>query len=172
MIAQEEVKLMAESFITAELLKQLERLPLEFQKKVLEFAIVLNATMPKGKPGKDLLKFSGTIDPESLKAMEEVVEYGCERVGRSHMKTVELKLNVPEEILYTLNENEHGFIKQMKFYTALELFRNHKLSMGKAAELADMAKVDFMMEAGKHGIALIDYEIEDFTEEVERIMKQ
>jgi predicted HTH domain antitoxin len=83
------------------------------------------------------------------------------------MKTVELKLNVPEEILYTLNETQDDFIKRMKFYTALELFKVHKLSMGKAAELAEMDKVDFMLEAGKCGVAVIDYETEDFNEELE-----
>ena len=88
------------------------------------------------------------------------------------MKTIELKLSVPEEILYTLNENRNGFIKQMKFYTALELFRIHKLSMGKAAELAEMNKVEFMLEAGKCGVAVIDYETEDFNEELERIKRQ
>lgn len=88
------------------------------------------------------------------------------------MKTVELQLNVPEEILYTLNENRNGFIKKMKFYTALELFRTHKLSMGKAAELAEMNKVEFMLEVGKNGVAVIDYETEDYHEELERIMRQ
>jgi predicted HTH domain antitoxin len=171
-LTKEEVKLMTESVIAGELLKQLEQLPLEFQKKVLEFAKDLNTTALKGKPGRDLLKFAENLDPESLKAMEEAVDYGYERVGRSHMKTVELKFNVPEEILYTLNESMNGFIKHMKFYTALELYRNHKLSMGKAAELAEMNKVDFMLEAGKHGVAVIDYETEDFNEEVQRIMKQ
>jgi predicted HTH domain antitoxin len=88
------------------------------------------------------------------------------------MKTVELKLNVPEEILYTLNENKNDFIKKMKFYTAVELFRIHKLSMGKAAELAEMNKIDFMFETGKLGVAVLDHEMEDFNEELERIMKQ
>jgi predicted HTH domain antitoxin len=60
----------------------------------------------------------------------------------------------------------------MKFYTALELFKIHRLSMGKAAELAEMDKVDFMLEAGKQGIAVIDYEPEDFNEELGRIIKQ
>ena len=88
------------------------------------------------------------------------------------MKMVELKLNVPEEVLYTLNESKDGFIKQMKFYIALELFRIHKLSIGKAAELTEMEKVDFMREAGKYGVAVIDYEIEDFNEELERVMRE
>ena len=36
----------------------------------------------------------------------------------------------------------------------------------------EMDKVDFMLEAGKHEVAVIDYEIEDFSEELERIIKQ
>lgn len=71
---------MTYSTIAEELLKQLDQLPLEFQKKVLEFAQALNATALKGKPGKDLLKFAGAIDQDSLKAMKEAVEYDCERV--------------------------------------------------------------------------------------------
>lgn len=48
-----------------ELLRQFNQLPLEFQKKVLEFIRVLNATTPKGKPGKDLLnKVCGKLRPK------------------------------------------------------------------------------------------------------------
>jgi hypothetical protein len=77
------VRLLTYSTIAEELLKQLDQLPLEFQKKVLEFAQALNVVTLKGKPGKDLLKFAGTIDQDSLKAMEEAVEYGCERVDNN-----------------------------------------------------------------------------------------
>ncbi|MEA1885373.1 MAG: UPF0175 family protein [Thermotogota bacterium] len=65
---------------------------------------------------------------------------------------------VPEEILYTLNETKSNFIKKMKFYTAIELYKMHKLSMGKAAELAEMNKTDFMFELNKYEIPAIDYE--------------
>ncbi|OHD18021.1 MAG: hypothetical protein A2086_15810 [Spirochaetes bacterium GWD1_27_9] len=88
------------------------------------------------------------------------------------MKTIELRLNVPEEILYTLNETKTDFIKQMKLYTAMELYKIQKLSMGKASELAEMNKVDFMFELGKYGIPVINYDEDDFKEEVERIMKR
>jgi hypothetical protein len=74
------VDLLNYSTIEEELLRQFNQLPLEFQKKVLEFAKVLNATIPKGKPGKDLLKYAGSIDQNSLKAMEEAIKYDCERV--------------------------------------------------------------------------------------------
>ncbi len=87
------------------------------------------------------------------------------------MQTVELKLNVPEEILYTLNESKKEFTNKMKFYAAIELFKEHKLSMGKAAKLAEMNKINFMFELGKHNIPVIDYDEDDFIEELKRITK-
>ena len=83
------------------------------------------------------------------------------------MKTTDLKFKVPEEILYTLNETKTDFIKKMKFYSAIELYKMHKLSMGKAAELAEMNKVDFMLELQKHEIPVIDYEEDDFKDELD-----
>ncbi len=77
------------------------------------------------------------------------------------MKTTDLNFKVPEEILYTLNESKTDFIKKMKFYTAIELYKIHKLSMGKAADLAEMNKVDFMHELHKFEIPVIDYEEDD-----------
>ena len=83
------------------------------------------------------------------------------------MKTTDLNFKVPEEILYTLNESKTDFIMKMKFYTAIELYKMHKLSMGKAAELAEMNKVDFMLELHKYEIPVIDYDEDDFKEELE-----
>ncbi len=86
------------------------------------------------------------------------------------MRTTEISLKVPEEILYTLNETKTDFVKKMKLYTAIELYKMQKLSMGKAAELAEMNKIDFMFELGKYGIAAINYDEDDYREEVERIL--
>ena len=72
------------------------------------------------------------------------------------MITTELIFSVPEDILYTLNETKYDFIKKMKFYTAIELYKLQKLSMGKASELADMNKIDFMFELGKYDIPIIN----------------
>jgi len=35
---------------------------------------------PRGVPGRDLLRFAGTIDAESAREMEEAIEDGCERI--------------------------------------------------------------------------------------------
>ncbi len=87
------------------------------------------------------------------------------------MKTTELQLNIPSEILYTLNETKNDFIRKMKFYTALELYRLQKISTGKAAELAGMQKADFIFEAGKHNVPVINYDLDDFAQEVKSITR-
>lgn len=86
------------------------------------------------------------------------------------MKTTELILEIPEEILYTLNEDKSGFIKLLKSTTAIELYRSHKLSIGKSAELAEMKLVDFMFELSKHDVPVIDYDADDFQKEISRIL--
>jgi predicted HTH domain antitoxin len=88
------------------------------------------------------------------------------------MKMTKLTLNIPEEILYTLNETKNDFINKMKLYTAMELYKIQKLSLGKASELAEMNKIDFMFELGKYEIPVINYDVDDFKEEVEWIMKK
>ena len=57
-------------------------------------------------------------------------------------------------------------------YAAMELYRMHKLSMGKASELAEMNKTDFLFELGKYEIPAINYDPDDFREEAEWIMRK
>ena len=88
------------------------------------------------------------------------------------MRMTTLKLSVPEEILYTLNETKNDFVQKMKLYAAMELYKLQKLSMGKASELAEMNKTDFMLELGKHEISVINYDEDDFKEEIEWVMSK
>ncbi|MBN2444924.1 MAG: UPF0175 family protein [Spirochaetales bacterium] len=55
----------------------------------------------------------------------------------------------------------------MKLYTALLLFQEQKLSIGKAAQLSGLCIYDFMMEAGKHNVAVINYDTQDLKQELE-----
>jgi len=88
------------------------------------------------------------------------------------MKTISLQFNIPEDILYTLNETRDDFISKMRLYSAMELYRTKKLSMGKASELAEMNKINFMFELGKCDIPSINYDIDEFRDELAWIMKK
>ncbi|HEX3048588.1 MAG TPA: hypothetical protein VHY08_27815 [Bacillota bacterium] len=120
---------MTDSTLSEELLKQLDQLPPESQKKVLEFARALNAINPKGKPGKDLLKFAGTIDSDSLKIMEKAVEYGCE----SGLNPVSIVKDEARKIIESLPEQAtwedimYQFYIKRKIEVSLKAFEEGKV---------------------------------------------
>ena len=64
-----------------DILDQLDKLPVEHQRKVLDFARSLSKATPIGKAGKDLLSFAGTIDAEDIEAISQAIEEGCEQVN-------------------------------------------------------------------------------------------
>ncbi len=66
--------------IAQQIIKQLDQLPLELQRKVLEFTQALLLSLPKGVPGKQLLRFAGIIGHDDIQAMSQAIEEGCEKV--------------------------------------------------------------------------------------------
>ncbi len=66
--------------IEREILTQLDKLSLEEQLQVLNFAKSLAGTMPVGIPGKELLHLAGTISTEDAKLMRDAIAEGCEQV--------------------------------------------------------------------------------------------
>jgi hypothetical protein len=62
------------------LLQQVDVLPYDLQRRVLDFAQALAITQPKGVPGKKLVKFAGSISAEDARQMREAIESECEKV--------------------------------------------------------------------------------------------
>ncbi len=48
-------------------------------------------------------------------------------------------------------------VEEARLLLALKLYEEHRVSLGKAAEIAGYSKVAFMEVAGKHGVAVLDY---------------
>ncbi len=68
------------STIKQDIARQLDHLPPELQRQVLDFAQALAKSYPKGVPGKQLLRFSGIMEAEDIQAITQAVEASCERV--------------------------------------------------------------------------------------------
>lgn len=64
-----------------ELMKQLEQLGPEEQRRVLDFARTLATCKQCGTPGKSLIRFGGAIDAADLAIMAEAIEEGCEQIN-------------------------------------------------------------------------------------------
>lgn len=83
------------------------------------------------------------------------------------MAMKQIKFEVPEDIIYSLNESESKFVEKIKLIAAIEFYKSQKLSLGKAAQLAGMDKTDFMFLLGKENIPVINYSTEELKEELE-----
>jgi len=84
------------------------------------------------------------------------------------MRTAEIRFKIPQDILYALNQSTKEFTKQSRLYTALQLYKNQKLSFGKAAELAGISRDDFLIELDKNEIDFIAYDPSELEAELER----
>ena len=84
------------------------------------------------------------------------------------MRVTQISFEISEGILQALNQSRDEFISQMRLFTALQLFKNHKLSLGQAAELAGMSKEKFLIELDNHNVDLIDYDPAELEGELQR----
>jgi predicted HTH domain antitoxin len=79
------------------------------------------------------------------------------------METVDVKL--PSELLRVANLEESSLSEEAARLLALELYREDKVSLGRAAELCQTPLAAFMHFAAKHGLPLLRYSFEDLEEE-------
>ena len=70
---------MVTATISKNLISQIDKLPYDLQLRVLDFA---KALTPKGIKGKDILRFSGAINPDDLGLMSNAIE---NKIGRAHV---------------------------------------------------------------------------------------
>lgn len=70
---------MVDPNLRREIIERLGRLPIDQQRRVLEFVQALTSQEAIGVSGKEMLRFAAMIDPEDLKEMEKVIQEECER---------------------------------------------------------------------------------------------
>lgn len=71
---------MVEATVREQILNDLEQLSPEMQARAAQLVHGLVEAGPRGIPGRDLLRFDGAIDSESIREIEKAIEDGCERI--------------------------------------------------------------------------------------------
>lgn len=84
------------------------------------------------------------------------------------MKTEKITFDVGEDILASLKIGAKGLELDMRKYLAVRYFKNKRLSLGKAARLAGMSRLDFMDE---EGLIPFDYDESAVKEELSGVKK-
>jgi len=83
------------------------------------------------------------------------------------MQTVSLKLEFPTELLALLRKSRREMERDAQIWIALELFRQRKVSAGKAAELAGLSLSEFMDISRQHGVEWTSYTDEELEAEIQ-----
>jgi predicted HTH domain antitoxin len=78
--------------------------------------------------------------------------------------TVAVQVEIPRDVLGDVEASELAV--ELRQLWAVDQVRRHRLGVGKAAEVAGMARAAFMRLLGEHGVPVIDYPGEDLQEEL------
>jgi predicted HTH domain antitoxin len=77
------------------------------------------------------------------------------------MATRRIVIDVPEKVLLAEKTDERSFAREMRVLTAVKLYELGRLSSGRAAELAGMARVEFLLELGRYRVFPLEAELID-----------
>ncbi|MBD1807917.1 UPF0175 family protein [Microcoleus sp. FACHB-SPT15] len=80
-----------------------------------------------------------------------------------------ISFEVSQDVLAALKIGSVELLHRMRLLTAIAYFQEKKLSLGKAAELAGMNRLDFMDILSQKGIVIFDYDESDLNTELSGI---
>lgn len=77
------------------------------------------------------------------------------------MRTRQIVIDVPETILLAEKTDEVGFAHEMRMLAAVKLYELGRLSSGRAAELAGVPRVEFLLELGRYKVFPFEAELRE-----------
>lgn len=78
----------------------------------------------------------------------------------------EIRIRVPEDILLATSFNETQLVAEMLETLAYKLFSQGRLSGGKAAKLAGMPRIQFLLKADQHHIDWLPFDEDELRREL------
>lgn len=80
------------------------------------------------------------------------------------MTTRRIAIDVPEKVLLAEKTNEQAFAKELRMLAAVKLYELGRLSSGRAAELAGMARAEFILSLGRYRVFPLDAELDELEQ--------
>lgn len=77
------------------------------------------------------------------------------------MSTKQIVINVPEKILLAEKTDEAGFARELQMLAAIKLYELGRLSSGRAAELAGISRVEFLLCLSRYRVFPFAAELSD-----------
>ncbi|MBU4225475.1 MAG: UPF0175 family protein [Chloroflexi bacterium] len=77
------------------------------------------------------------------------------------MVTRHISIEIPESILLAEKTDEVAFARELRVLAAVKLYEMGRLSSGRAAELAGMPRVEFLVNLGRYKVFPLQAELND-----------
>lgn len=88
-------------------------------------------------------------------------------LSRPSRAMCKISFDIPSEILYDIRQSEEEALKFVRRFTALSYYVHRGVSLGYAAEIADMDKESFIRFLGENGVSIFHFDNEkEFLEEL------
>jgi len=77
------------------------------------------------------------------------------------MAARQIVISVPEKVLLAEKTDEAAFAGELRMLAAVKLYELGRLSSGRAAELAGMPRVEFLLSLGRYKVFPLEAELSD-----------
>ena len=75
-----------------------------------------------------------------------------------------LNISIPDSVVLSTRQSVVQFEAEAKVAIAIKFYRDEKLSLGQASELAGFAEFEFLKLLGQYGISVFRYENDEVSE--------
>ncbi len=81
------------------------------------------------------------------------------------MKPIQISMEIPPSVLETTNADTTTFAEELRILAAVKLYEMARLSSSKAAELAGMSRVEFLLNLEKYQVFPLTQELQELEAE-------
>jgi len=85
------------------------------------------------------------------------------------MSVQTINIDLPSDILLTLNETEQELKKRIKSSFAIQLYLQQKVTIGKAAQIAEMSRFEFESLLSENNIPISNLDLQDVLGDIEKL---
>jgi len=89
--------------------------------------------------------------------------YFCE------MTLQKINIELPSDILLTINETEKELKERIKISLAIQLYKQNKVTIGKASQIAGLARLGFETLLSDNEMPISNLSIEDVLGDIEKL---
>ena len=85
------------------------------------------------------------------------------------MNVQTVSIDFPNDILLAINESESELKKRIKLLLAIQLYVSEKLTIGKAAQLSGLSRLEFEKELSKNKISISNLSEDDLLNDLKHL---